>query len=272
MTAAARPLVLVTGAAGRVGTALRPHLRERFDLRLHDRVPVPDPQPGESVVTGDLADLEGVSAAARGVDAVLHLATAHGLHLTFDASLPTNFVGTMNVLDAMRRHGVRRLVYASSHHVLGLYGTGAFPGDDAELAPDGVYGLGKAFGELACRTYARRHGIRTLIVRIGNADPHVTDRRVLRLWTSARDLAQLVTIVLTHPDVVCDVVYGVSECPDPLFANERARRLGYRPLDRAVDNLAPGFASPDDLPEGPRGGFVGGAYAAYDLAPRWEDR
>src|SRR5690606_31005522 len=233
VTAAARPLVLVTGAAGRVGTALRPHLRERFDLRLHDRVPVPDPQPGESVVTGDLADLEGVSAAARGADAVLHLATAHGL---------------------------------------GLYGTGAFPGDDAALAPDGVYGLGEAFGELACRTYARRHGIRTLIVRIGNADPHVTDRRVLRLWTSARDLAQLVTIGLTHPDVVCDVVYGVSECPDPLFANERARRLCYRPLDRAVDNLAPGFASPDDLPEGPRGGFVGGAYAAYDLAPRWEDR
>lgn len=265
-----RPLVLVTGAAGRVGTALRPLLRERFDLRLHDRVPVADPQPGESVVTGDLADLESVSAATAGVDAVLHLATAHGLDLVFEDSLPTNFVGTMNVLDAMRRHGVARLVYASSHHVVGLH-RGPLPADGAELAPDGVYALGKAFGEAACRAYALRYGISTLIVRIGNADPRVTDRRVLRLWTSARDLAQLVTIGLTHPAVACDVVYGVSACPDPFFANERAHQLGYVPQDRAVENLADGYATPDDLPPGPGDGLVGGAYAASDIAKRWRD-
>lgn len=266
-----RPLVLVTGAAGRVGTALRPYLRHRFDLRLHDRVPAPDPREGESVVVGDLADFASVDAATAGVDAVLHLACVHGLDLRFADSLDANFLGTMNVLDAIRRHGVPRLVYASSHHVLGLHPADAFPGDDAELAPDGVYALGKAFGEVACCAYARRYGTRTLIVRIGNADKGVGDGRVLRLWTSARDLAQLVTIGVEHPEVTCDVVYGVSECPEAFFANERARQLGYRPRDRAEENLAPGRSSPDALPPGVGGAFLGGAYAASDLAAPWED-
>src|SRR5690606_33034266 len=122
-----RPLLLVTGAAGRVGTALRPYLRRSYDLRLHDRVAAPAPLDGETVVVGDLASYGAVRAAVAGVDAVLHLACVHGLDLRFEDSLDANFTGVVNLLDALREHDVKRLVYASSHHVLGLHPIASFP-------------------------------------------------------------------------------------------------------------------------------------------------
>lgn len=264
-----RRTLLVTGAAGRVGTGLRPYLRQSFDLRLFDRVPAQQPQSGESVVVGDLADYGEVRRAVAGADAVLHLACVHGLELRFAESLPTNFTGTMNLLEAMRDAGTQRHVYASSHHVLGAHSSSGWRApvadDTLELAPDAVYGLGKAFGELASRMYAERYGIRTMVVRIGNADASVGDGRSLRMWTSARDLAQLIEIGLSDERVRFEVVYGVSRSPQPLFANDRAMELGYRPRDDAADHLAPGFVPYDDMPERLGRDYVGGAYAANDL-------
>jgi uronate dehydrogenase len=266
----------VTGAAGRVGSGLRPYLRASFDLRLFDRVPSPDVRPGESMVVGDLADYATVLDAMQGVDAVLHLACVHGLGLRFADSVPANFTGTMNLLEAMRASHVSRHVYASSHHVLGAHpSTGLSPQEasDLDLAPDAVYGLGKAFGEIASTMYARRYGIKTMLIRIGNADPHVGDGRSLRMWTSARDLAHLVSIGLTDDRVECDIVYGVSRSPLPLFANVRAEELGYRPLDDAADNLSPDFVPYAAM--GPERGrdFIGGAYAALDMpAPAPEEK
>ncbi|HZJ09818.1 MAG TPA: NAD(P)-dependent oxidoreductase, partial [Trueperaceae bacterium] len=259
-SAPARPRLLVTGAAGRVGTALRPLLRHTHDLLLFDREPAPAPYAGETVLIGNLAEYRDVAGAVRGVDAVLHLACVHGLGLRFEDSLDANFTGTVNLLEGVRASGVVRLVYASSHHVLGLHPLSGFRGDDAEFAPDAVYGLGKAFGELACRTYAQRYGIATLVIRIGNADRKVTDARSLRLWTSARDLAQLVLIGLEHPDIGFDVVYGVSASPDPLFANERARELGYRPVD-AADEVTAALGRHLVVGDEVRREVLGGGYA-----------
>ena len=265
----ARGTLLVTGAAGRVGSSLRPYLRHAYDLHLLDRVPAPLPQPGEKVIVGDLSDYQAVRSAVASVDAVLHLACVHGLDLRFAESIPANFTGIMNLLDAMRDAGVRRHVYASSHHVLGAHPSDGreapFADDELALAPDAVYGLGKAFGELASRLYAERYAIRTMVIRIGNADPAVGDGRALRMWTSARDLAQLITIGLTDERVHYEVVYGVSRVPQPLFANSRAGELGYRPVDDARAYLAPGFVPYGDMPERLGRDHVGGAYAAKDL-------
>lgn len=261
----ARPTVLVTGAAGRVGSAVRPYLRARFDLVLFDRVASPDPQPGERVQVGDLASRAAVRAALEGVDAVLHLACVHGLALAFDDSLDANLRGTVHALDEARRAGVRRFVYASSHHVHGAHPRAGFLGDAAPYAPDAYYGLGKAFGELACALHAERFGLEVLVARIGNADPLVTDDRTLRLWTSARDLAALFELGLTHPDVRHEVVYGVSICPEPLYRNERALALGYRPRDRALDHLAPGFVPYEAMPDRLGRDHVGGAYVVAPL-------
>ncbi len=263
----ARPVrsVLLTGAAGRVATAVRPFLRQRFALRLHDRVAPPDLQAGETVVVGDLADRAHVREALRGVDAVVHLACVHGVDLTFEPGLDANYRAAVHLLDEARRAGIARFVYASSHHVHGAHPRDGFAGDGAAFAPDAYYGLGKAFGELACALHATRFGLRTLVVRIGNADPQVADDRSLRLWASGRDLAALFAIGLEHPDVRHDVVYGVSECPEPLYPNARAHELGYRAQDRALDHLADGFVPYEAMPERSGRAFVGGAYAVLPL-------
>ena len=262
--------ILITGAAGRVGTAVRPHLRQRYTLRSLDRTPVTDAWPGEEIVVGDLNDATVLNAALDGVDAVVHLACVHGHALTFEASLDANYRAVVALLEAAWRQGVRRFVYASSHHVFGLHPREGFDARSAVLAPDAYYGLGKAFGELACAMFAHRYGLRTLVVRIGNADPEVADDRTLSLWVSARDLAQLFAIGIDHPGVRFDVVYGVSICPRPLFVGPRAARRGYAPSDRAEDHLAPGFVPYEAMPEPLGRDHVGGAYAVMPLPDHLE--
>jgi uronate dehydrogenase len=263
--------ILITGAAGRVGTAVRPFLAERFALRSFDLRPATDPAPGEEVVVGDLNAAGDLAAALEGVDAVLHLACALGLELGFEASLDANYRATVALLEATRRAGVRRFVYASSHHVFGAHRRDGFDPYALPLAPDAYYGLGKAFGELACSLYAHRFSLQTLVVRIGNVDPTVSDDRTLRLWVSARDLAQLFAIGLEHPRIAFEVVYGVSICPSPLFPDPVARRLGYEPVDRAEDHLDPDFLSYEAMPARLGRDYVGGAYTMAELPPHLEE-
>ncbi|MBW8464939.1 NAD-dependent epimerase/dehydratase family protein [Acidovorax sp.] len=151
------PTLLVTGAAGIVGTALRPYLRERFNLRLLDRRPVTDLVNGETALVGDLTDPTFVSQAAEGVDAVLHLACAHGTDIHFQSTVEPNYHATLYLLEAAQRAGAKRFVFASSHHVLGQYHSQAATHfDDSPVAPDSYYALSKVFGEAACATFSQR--------------------------------------------------------------------------------------------------------------------
>lgn len=260
-------LLLVTGAAGLVGTALRPLLAPHYRLRLLDRQAIA-PQAGEETVQGDLCDPACVDRAVAGADAVLHLACVHGPAVRFAATVGPNYTATLELLQAAERHRVGRFVFASSHHVLGQYKTDrTTPFDDLPPAPDSYYGMSKVFGEAACASHALRGGPAAFVIRIGNADAQVSDARRLRIWTSARDLAQLIRIGLEHPEVVNEIVYGVSECPHPMFANTRARALGYRPQDNARDFVAPGFLAHEAMDPVTSGrDHVGGAYAAAPFA------
>jgi uronate dehydrogenase len=260
--------LLITGAAGIVGTALRPYLRQHYKLRLLDRLPVADLQDGESEVVGDLTDPVFVERAMAGCNAVLHLACAHGTGIAFGTTVEPNYHATLYLLEAAQRHGVKRFIFTSSHHVVGQYRTDfAKTFDDLPPAPDSYYALSKVFGEAACAAWSLRYNLSTFVIRIGNADPQVSDARRLRLWTSARDLAQLTRIGLEHPQVKHEIVYGVSECPDALFTNARARALGYAPQDNAAEHLSPEF-QPYESMDPARSGrdFVGGSYAGATLA------
>lgn len=260
--------LLITGAAGIVGTALRPYLRQHYQLRLLDRRPVADLQKGENQRVGDLTDARLVEEAVAGCHAILHLACAHGTGIAFGDTVQPNYHATLYLLEAAQRHGVRRFVFTSSHHVMGQYRTdSAASFDHLPPAPDSYYALSKVFGEAACAAWTLRYQLPTFVIRIGNADPQVSDARRLRLWTSDRDLAQLVRIGLEHPAVRHEVVYGVSECPGALFHNTRARELGYLPEDNAADNLAPDFLPYEAMDPALSGrDHVGGAYASAGLA------
>ncbi|MBI5690191.1 MAG: NAD(P)-dependent oxidoreductase [Verrucomicrobia bacterium] len=264
--------LLLTGAAGRVGRLVRPLLQEHYALRVADLAPLAATANHDEVLQGDLADPSVAARAVQGVDGVVHLAGLVAPDVTFEDTLGPNYRALLALLEACRHGGVPRFVFASSHHVLGLHAPGLLA-EEAVVAPDGFYGLSKAFGEAACQLYARRFGIRTTILRIGNADPEVVDGRRERLWVSARDLVQLIAIGLEHEAVRCEVFYGTSRCPDPFFANDAAARFGYQPQDQAAEHRAAHFRPWAALTAADGVKHVGGKFAAAPLPdPRTRTR
>lgn len=257
--------LLVTGAAGRVGRLLLPHLRQRYRLRLLDRVPVPEATPDDEVMTGDLCRAEVAAEAVTGCRGVLDLVCVHGAHLGFEDTLDANYRSLLSLLQACVDGGVERFIYASSHHLIGQHRRDGFDFRDAVIAPDGFYGLSKAFGEAACGMFAKRFGLRALLLRLGNIDPTVSDGRRASLWISGADLAQWVGIGMEHPDIELEVVYGMSQCIDPMFDDPRAAELGYRPRDHAKDHLDPAYVGFDEMKEEDGPDFVGGGYAVSEL-------
>ena len=227
--------VLLTGAAGRIGSCLRTGLRTELDeLRLTDvRTPSPPPVGREAFVAADLADRDAVDRAVDGVEAVIHLGGIPS-EAAIDELFGPNVIGTFNVFDAARRAGVRRVVYASSSHVTGFYPVGERLAGDEPPRPDGLYGVTKAFGEALARMYSDRFGLEAICVRIGAFGDRPTDARHLPIWLSPGDTVRLFRACLAAPSIRFLTIYGAS-------ANSRswwdlapaARRIGYEPLDDA---------------------------------------
>lgn len=237
--------ILITGAAGQIGSALREGLRGRYELlRLTDITPLDPAQAGEEIVHADLADLAAVEAAMQGVDCVVHLGAVPGEDI-WDKILPNNVVGTWNVFEAARRQGVRRVVYASSHHAVGFYRRARVIDQSVVPRPDGVYGVSKVFGEAVGRLFADKHGLSVACLRIGAFRDKPADRRMLRVWLSPRDAVQLVGCCIDAPDYHFIVVYGVSDNARNRYRNAGVEFLGYRPQDKAEDHAADILREPD---------------------------
>lgn len=225
--------LLLTGAAGGLGQALRGRLKANCQvLRLSDVVDLGAPQAGEEVFTADLADAPAVQAMMAGVDAVVHLGGV-STEQTWEPILAGNIVGVYNLYEAARKNGVKRVIFASSNHVMGFWRQDQVVDADSAPRPDGLYGLSKAFGEDVARLYWDRFGIETLVVRIGSSFPEPTTRRMLATWLSYDDLERLVVSGLTAPVVGWSVIYGISDNATAFYDNTKARHIGYRPRDSA---------------------------------------
>ncbi len=223
--------ILLTGAAGGLGRVLRPRLRARTTLlRLSDVAAMDPAGPGEEVQQAALEDRAAVHRALEGMDAVVHLGGI-STEQPFDAIVQANIVGTYNVYEAARKHGVRRIVFASSNHVTGYYRQDEVIDPAMPMRPDGYYGISKAFGESLSRFYYDRYGIETVCLRIGSSFPEPRDRRMLSTWLSYDDLERLVVASLTTPIAGHSVIYGVSDNPASWWDNTSARHIGYRPQD-----------------------------------------
>jgi uronate dehydrogenase len=227
--------VLLTGAAGRIGSTLRAGLRDDLDeLRLSDvREPEPPPAPPETFAPADVADREAVERAVAGVEAVVHLGAVPS-EVGFDELLAPNIVGTFNVVDAARRAGVRRVVYASSNHVTGFYPVGARLAGGEPPRPDGLYGASKAYGEALARMYWDRFGLEAICLRIGTFNERPDDPLHLTSWLSPADAVRLFRACLNARDVGFLTVYGASANTRSWWdLDEARRRLGYEPQDDA---------------------------------------
>jgi nucleoside-diphosphate-sugar epimerase len=248
----ARPVVLVTGLSGLIGSALRHHLVDgAYELRALNRRTVP----GVPCHQADIADLAAIEPAFAGVDVVVHLAAAVGSP-PFEAVLRGNVVGTYNVFEAARRAGVGRVVFASSGAVVS--GCEQEPGfaalvegryaevpsvpmltHESPLHPSGIYGASKVWGEALGRHYADAHGLSVICVRIGRVkrEDRPQAPREFAVWCSQRDIARfLERCIAAPPTVRFDTFFATSEnrwCyRDLVHAREV---LGWEPLDRAED-------------------------------------
>lgn len=250
--------VLMTGANGVIGGVIRSRLADKYRFSYLDRR-------GPSGDLGDISDLETIRPAFEGMDAVIHLAAVTSVEASWDEVLATNIVGTYNVFEAARRATVKRVVFASSNHAVGMYEVERAPEiyalDDPHVhdatvpvRPDSLYGASKVFGETIGRLYADLHGLDVICLRIGQVreddDPTLavagrpfeplpvltldqSRQRLRAVWLSHRDCAQLIQRAL-DADVHWAIVYGVSNNPGRFWDLDSARDLiGYDPQDSA---------------------------------------
>ena len=265
--------VLITGAGGRIGRALRETLRGVYPvLRISDRVALAPAREGEEIDRTELADMAAVERMVAGVDGIVHLGGISGEN-EWPVILEGNIVGLYNVFEAARRAGVRRIVFATSNHAVGFYPRAERIDHRVVPRPDSRYGVSKAFGEALASLYSDKHGIGVLCTRIGNFGTRPIDKRRLSIWISPRDYTQLVRIGLEHPGIRYEIVYGVSKNQRSWYDNANAERLGYRPQDdsepyaEAVLAAEAGQAA-DPIAENYQGGtFCAGEYTATTQRP-----
>jgi nucleoside-diphosphate-sugar epimerase len=245
-----RPIVLVTGLSGLIGSALHRHLdKSAYEVRGLNRRAVP----GVVCHQADIANLAAIEPAFAGVDVVVHLAAAIGSP-PFEAVIQHNVVGTYNVFEASRRAGVRRVVFASSGAVVSGYesqppfaalvagryeAAGSVPTltHESPLHPSGLYGASKVWGEALGRHYADAHGLSVICVRIGRVTHEDRPQlpREFAVWCSQRDIARfLERCIAAPPSVRFETFFVTSNNRWGYRDLGHAREvLGWEPLDHA---------------------------------------
>lgn len=244
--------VLITGAAGRIGSMLRPRLaRPGRVLRLLDQAEITtgDPAAAEEVITGSLTDASMMRAACDGVDAVVHLG-GYPVEQSFADILQVNVVGTQVVLEAAREQGVPRVVLASSNHAVGFAerGDAAAP-DDLAPRPDTWYGWGKTAMESMGRLYADRFGMDVVCLRIGSCAEEPFDVRSLSTWLSPGDAGRLCEAALDPAVRGFHLVWGVSANTRSWWSADGGASIGFHPVDDAEPWAPRLLARPDARPD-----------------------
>lgn len=224
--------IVITGAAGAIGTTLRRGLAPRFrNLLLTDIRKPADAPAGEHWVVADVTDRAAMAGLMQGAAAVVHLAGAAGTDL--ETLFRTNALGLFEVFEAARHAGVRRIVYASSNHAHGMYPIEVPVSPAMPARPDGHYGALKAYGELILQSFLDRYGITSVSLRIGTYRDLPIDQRSLATWLSPGDMVRLAECGLLHPDPGALVVGGYSNNTRLKAARDGWEFLGYAPQDDA---------------------------------------
>ncbi len=246
---------------------IRPLLAARYALRVSDREPIVHAA-SEGHMPADLGDIDALRQAIRGVDGIVHLG-GFSMESDFETILAANIVGARNLFEAARQEGVRRVVFASSNHVMGFYPRTETIPVTATVRPDSRYGLSKAFGEGLASLYADKYGAECLVIRIGHIAERPQNPRDLAIWLSPRDFVQLIAIGLDTPNLRYEIVYGMSDNARAWWDPSAAIRLGYKPQDRSEDYAAEVMAKGDGLTGNPMTDrHQGGAFAAAeDMTP-----
>ena len=259
--------LVLTGARGNLGNELRPVLAKMArELVSTDIREAPESlAPNETYVQADIADFAAVEPLLKGADMVIHFGAIVDEKL-FEELLGPNYIGAYNVWEAAHRHGLRRVVYASSIHAVGLCETNRGIDTDEPHRPDTFYGLAKCFAEDLGKMYWEKRGIEAVCLRILSCTPEPQNVRALGTWLSYRDMVQLVVRSIETPVTGFTVAYGVSANTRAPVSNHKVGFLGYKPQDNAEDWAEALFAkaiepNPQDLAQS----RLGGPFASVKL-------
>ena len=258
--------LVLTGAAGRLGSYLREPLSKLCDELVSTDIAddIGTLYPGESYIKADIAKYDEVFPLLEGAEMVVHFGAIVD-ERSFDELLGPNFIGSYNVWEAGYQQGVRRVVYASSIHAVGMYKKTEFIDTNVPHRPDTFYGLAKCFTEDLGSMYWDKRQMESVHLRILSA-AKVTNTRALGSWLSYDDLIQLVTRAIDTPVVGFSIVYGVSNNDRAPVDNAQASFLGYRPQDNAEQFAETVLAEADQAdPTDPGQMLHGGPFAAFEL-------
>jgi nucleoside-diphosphate-sugar epimerase len=244
-TSQRRRRVLVTGAAGNIGSYFAEHSHGKYDLRLMVQYmdeSAENLRPFGEVVAGDLGDLDQMKEFCRGIDTVVHLAANPDPEATWRALLDANITGTYHMMVAARAAECRRLIYASSIHAVSGYPADVQVKTAEPVNPGDLYGVSKCFGEALGRYMAEQEGLSVIALRIGAFQPLETVRdeksgiALLDAFVSRRDLNQLIERCIDVENLQFAILHGLSNNRFKRLDISDARALvGYDPQDDAVE-------------------------------------
>jgi nucleoside-diphosphate-sugar epimerase len=229
--------ILITGAAGRIGTALTNHLAGRYELRLTDVRP-PENTHGSPFVEANMSDLEATRSVCQGMETVVHLAADPSMQAAWESLLPNNIIGLYNVFQAAHEAGCKRVIFASTVNVVFGYPTDVQVQTDMPVRPFNLYGASKAWGEAVARFYADQKGLSAICLRFGWVTSHDSpairpDHPYLDILLTYRDLVRLVEGAVAAPDDLrFGIFHGVSNNRwKRLDISDSRKLLGYEPQD-----------------------------------------
>lgn len=230
--------LLITGAAGGLGSVMRERLQHMAEVvRLSDIVEMREAGEGEEVVVCDLADKAAVEALVEGCDGIVHLG-GRSVEDTWEVIRSANIDGVFNLYEAARKHGCKRILFASSNHAIGFHEQTTRLDAFSPTRPDGLYGLSKVFGENIASLYHDKFGIETASVRIGSCFPEPKNHRMLATWMSYDDFVRLIERVFDAPRIGCPIIYGASRNDRSWWDNSEVGFLGWVPQDNGEDYRA----------------------------------
>lgn len=255
--------LLITGAAGGLGTEMRTRLKHLAPvLRLSDIGDLGEAAANEELVTCDLGDKAAVEDLVKGCDGIVHFGGV-ATEQPWEPIKNANIDGMVNLYEAARKHGNPRIVFASSNHAIGFYRQDQRIDNTVYPRPDGLYGISKVFGEAVASMYHDKFGIETAVVRIGSCFPQPTTHRMLSTWLSYADFALMIERIFDVPKLGCPIIYGRSANTARFWDNANVDWLGWQPRDNGEDHrerINAEVARPDaDAPEVV---WQGGGYTA----------
>ncbi|MBC2771672.1 NAD(P)-dependent oxidoreductase [Rhizobium sp. AQ_MP] len=265
--------LLLTGAAGGLGSAMRGRLKGLADLvRVSDILDLGPVAAHEEAIACDLADRAAVDRLVAGCDAIIHLGGI-SVEDKFSRIMNANLLGLYNLYEASRANGMPRILFASSNHAIGFYRQDEFLDHGAPLRPDGLYGVSKCFGEALARMYFEKFGQETALVRIGSCTEKPRNHRMLSTWMSYDDFLSMIECIFRVPRLGCPVIWGCSNNDTRWWDNSHVSYLGWQPKDnaerfRAEINATMPTPKPDEAIAIYQGGrFVEDPILADDSSP-----